>query len=903
MSSCCESSDPKGPFASHLVTDPVCGMQVDAAIAPSAVAEGQRYYFCGKRCQQKFIAEPGRFLKPAASGSSPDVAPRQAPAAATDPVCGMRVDPAKARSAEVDGKTWYFCCQRCLDRFVAEPQKFQPEPAAQSCCGGHAAMDGHDHAAEGTRDPVCGMRVDSAMARSAQAEGQTWYFCSQRCVDRFVANPAQFLHPQEAAPVAEGTMWICPMDPEVRQDHPGSCPKCGMALEPEMPSLDDGESPELTDFRRRLLWTLPLTLVVFVLAMGGHALHLMPDRLQALIEGLLATPVVWWAGWPLLQRGWQSIGMRSPNMFTLIGLGVAASYGYSVVAVLAPQWLPPRPGGGEGIAVYFEAAAVIVSLTLFGQILELRARARTATALRALLDLAPRTACRIEADGSESDVSLEDVRVGDRLRVRPGEKVPVDGKVESGNSHLDESMLTGEALPVARGPGDAVIGATLNGDGSLVMRAEKVGNDALLGQIVQLVAQAQRSRAPMQSLADRVSGVFVIGVVACALLAFLGWGLFGPSPSWAYGFVNAIAVLIVACPCALGLATPMSIMVGTGRAAGLGLLFRDAAAIEALRSVDTLVIDKTGTLTEGRPAIDALIVADGFEQQQVLQLAASLEQGSEHPLARAIVAEAQARSLRLVDVADFASSTGAGVRGTVDGHALLIGNETLLREAGIDTSALNAVAEQARGRGAGAMYVAVDAHLAAVISVADPVRSNARAALDQLRAMGLRVVMATGDAEATARAVAGRLGIDEFRAGQRPETKAQLVQSLQQQGRRVAMAGDGINDAPALAAADVGIAMGSGTDVAMSSAQLTLVRGDLSALERAIGLSRAVVRNMKQNLGFALAYNVCGIPLAAGLLYPLTGHLLSPMIAALAMSFSSVSVIGNALRLRSVPLD
>jgi Cu+-exporting ATPase len=688
------------------------------------------------------------------------------------------------------------------------------------------------------------------------------------------------------------------MHPEIRQDHPGDCPKCGMALEPELPSLDEGPSPELRDFLRRFWWTLPLSVAVMLLAMLGHALPLIPHGLQNWIELALATPVVLWAGAPLLLRGLQSVVNRSPNMWTLIGIGVAAAYGYSLLATLAPGVFPETFQRHGSVGVYFEAAAVIVSLTLLGQILELKARSQTSAAIRSLLGLAPKSARRLRDDGSEEDIALTHVHVGDRLRVRPGEKVPVDGVVLEGRSTLDESMLTGEPLPVSKGPGDALIGATINGGGSLVMRADKVGSTTVLAQIVQMVAQAQRSRAPMQRMADAVSYWFVLGVVAAAVLTLLVWGLFGPEPSWVHGFVNAVAVLIVACPCALGLATPMSVMVATGRAATQGLLFRDAQAIERLREIDTLIVDKTGTLTEGRPAFRAVEAAPGFEAAEVLRLAASLDRGSEHPLAAAIVAEAQRRGLALDASQDFESVTGIGVRGSVGGRALRLGNTALMAEAGVDVGPLRERADALRRGGASVMHLAVDGRLAGLLAVADPVKASTPEALATLRAAGIRIVMATGDGLATAEAVAAELGIDEVHGEVRPQDKVELVAKLQREGRRVAMAGDGINDAPALAAAEVGIAMGTGTDVAMNSAQLTLVKGDLRGIARARTISEQTVRNMKQNLGFALLYNGLGVPLAAGVLYPVFGLLLSPMFAALAMSLSSVSVVGNALRLR-----
>ena len=707
-----------------------------------------------------------------------------------------------------------------------------------------------------------------------------------------------------AAPVgaAAGTIYTCPMHAEIRQNHPGNCPKCGMTLEPLLPSLDDDENPELADFQRRFWWTLPLTVVVTLLAMVGHRLGWMAMAAQSWLELALTLPVVLWAGAPFFVRGARSVAQRSPNMWTLISLGTGAAFVYSVVATVAPQVFPASFISMGRVAVYFEAAAVIISLTLLGQVFELKARSQTSAAIKSLLGLAPKTARRIADDGSEADIPLAHVHVGDRLRVRPGEKVPVDGVVVEGSSALDESMLTGEPLPVSKRVGDPLIGATLNTSGALVMRSEHVGSATVLAQIVQMVALAQRSRAPMQRMADTVAGWFVYGVVAAALLTWLGWGLFGPAPSWVYGLINAVSVLIIACPCALGLATPMSIMVATGRGATQGVLFRDAAAIENLRKIDTLIVDKTGTLTEGRPAFETAIGTGGFEADEVLRLAASLDQGSEHPLAAAIVAAARARQLQLDPAEQFDSASGIGVRAQVAGQALALGNTAFMAQLGVDVAALAGPAEALRAEGASVMHLAVDQRLAGILAVSDPVKATTAAALASLSEAGIRVVMATGDGLTTARAVAKRLGITEVHGEVKPADKLKLVEQLQAEGRIVAMAGDGINDAPALARADVGIAMGTGTDVAMNSAQLTLVKGDLRGIATAIALSVATVANMRQNLAFAFVYNALGIPLAAGLLYPFTGWLLSPMIAALAMSLSSVSVIGNALRLRGAAL-
>jgi P-type Cu+ transporter len=762
------------------------------------------------------------------------------------------------------------------------------------------------------KDPVCGMAVTEKSSHHIAYQDQDVYFCSAGCLAKFSAAPEQYSNaPNSMNHVTQQTdipandivlLYTCPMHPEIKQDHTGSCPKCGMALEPVQPSLDNDENPELTDFQQRFWWTLPLTAAVTALAMLGHRFQWFNMATQNWIELVLTIPVVLWAGWPFFMRGVQSIVNRSPNMWTLIGLGTSAAFIYSVVATLSPQIFPAAFMSMGRVAVYFEAAAVIISLTLLGQTLELKARAQTSAAIKSLLGLAPKTARRIKADGSEEDVPLTHVHVGDLLRVRPGEKVPVDGVVTEGQSAVDESMLTGEPMPITKRPTDKLIGATLNTSGALTMRSEHVGSATVLAQIVQMVALAQRSRAPMQRMADNVAGYFVITVVIVAMLTFFGWGFFGPEPSWVYGLINAVTVLIIACPCALGLATPMSIMVATGRAATMGILFRDAAAIENLCKVDTLIVDKTGTLTEGRPSFHSAVSAGIFNETNVLRLAASLNQVSEHPLAAAIVTAAREKNLMLNNPEQFDSASGIGVRGIVTDKSLALGNTAFMQSLSVDTAALTSQAEALRGQGASVMYLAIDGQLAGLLSVADPIKATTNDALTSLRAAGLRVIMATGDGLTTARAVGEQLGITEVLGEVKPADKLALVERLQKEGCVVAMAGDGINDAPALAKADIGIAMGTGTDVAMNSAQITLVKGDLRGIATARALSVATIANMKQNLAFAFIYNALGVPLAAGVLYSLTGWLLSPMIAALAMSLSSVSVISNALRLRGAML-
>jgi Cu+-exporting ATPase len=765
------------------------------------------------------------------------------------------------------------------------------------------------------RDPVCGMTVNPAKAAgSSEHRGHTYYFCGAGCLAKFTAQPDRYLQPLvmpaplPPKPNAQPVEYTCPMHPEVRQMGPGTCPKCGMALEPVAISAQEEENPELADMTRRFWVSVALTLPVLLAAMAdfipGRPLEqVAPARVWTWFELIAGTPVVLWGGWPFFVRGWQSLVNRSLNMFTLIALGVGVAYFYSLVAAVFPGIFPESfRGESGGAAVYFEAAAAIVTLVLLGQVLELRARSQTGAAIKALLGLAPKTARLIHADGSEADVPLDEVQTGFRLRVRPGERVPADGIVTEGNSSIDESMITGEPIPVEKKPGDAVTGATVNGTGALVMRAERVGSGALLAQIVRMVAEAQRSRAPIQKLADVVAGYFVPAVVGVSILTFLMWAFAGPPPRMAHALINAVAVLIIACPCALGLATPMSIMVATGKGATMGVLFRNAEAIEFLRRVDTVVVDKTGTLTEGKPQLVSVEPVAGFDEQRVLHLAASLERASEHPLAAAIVAGAQARGVALASVGEFESVTGQGVKARVDGARVLLGNRKIMDDAKVGVEPLAEIAETMRADGQTVMFVAVDGQAAGVVGVADPIKATSSEAIRELQGEGIRVVMLTGDSRTTAAAVARKLGIDEVIAEVLPQDKRHQIKRLQEQGRFVAMAGDGINDAPALAQAQVGIAMGTGADVAMESAGVTLVKGDLMGILRARRLSRAAMSNIRQNLFFAFVYNAVGVPIAAGALYPFFGVLLSPMIAAAAMSFSSVSVIGNALRLRNLKL-
>ena len=807
---------------------------------------------------------------------------------ARDPVCGMVVEPNdSALHHEHEGHVYHFCSEKCRSRFAASPGDFIEAV-----------------------DPVCGMSVDRATARHLSSHaGEKFYFCSGRCKEKFDAAPETYLKGKPVPePMPAGTIYTCPMHPEIEQVGPGDCPICGMALEPKgVPTGEEGPNPELVDFTRRFWIGAALTIPVVLLAMGGYVGMPIRDwtgeRLAHWLELILATPVILWAGWPFLVRGWKSFRSMNLNMFSLIAMGVFAAWAFSTVAVIAPGLFPAGFRDDQGnVGIYFEAGAVIVVLVLLGQLLELRARERTGSAIRALLDLAAKTARVIRPDGSEEEVPLEDVHIGDRLRVRPGDKVPVDGEVVEGRSSVDESMLTGEPVPVEKVAGDPVTGATINGTGSLIIEARRVGKDTMLAQIVEMVASAQRSRAPIQKLADSVAGYFVPAVIGIAVLSFIAWAIWGPEPALAYGLVSAIAVLIIACPCALGLATPMSIMTATGRGAQAGVLIKNAEALEAFERVDTLIVDKTGTLTVGKPLLAAVLPEAGHDEAEILRLAASLERGSEHPLAEAIVRGAEARGLTLANAEAFEAVTGMGVKGVVDGKAVALGNAKMLAQLGVEAPAATATANARRDEGETVMFVVVDGAIAGLVGVADPVKETTPQALKDLQALGFRIVMATGDNERTARAIAGRLGIDDIRADVLPEDKARIIRELQAEGRKVAMAGDGVNDAPALAQADVGIAMGTGADVAIESAGFTLVKGDLGGIVRARRLSLATMRNIRQNLFFAMIYNTAGVPIAAGLLYPFFGLLISPMFAAAAMSLSSVSVIGNALRLRAVRL-
>ncbi len=883
--------------------DPVCGMTVQPSTAAwSYLHEGKTYYFCSQGCLEKFRADPARYLmsgtvapvemkRPLGGNPLPMLAvspPSETASGAIDPVCGMTVDPATAAGSHVyQGKPYYFCCQSCLTKFRADPLRYlAPASSKQITPAAPAAV--------GTKY-VCPM-------------------CPEVLEDKQVPCPkcGMALEPASPLPLPARTEYVCPMHPEVVQAEPGACPKCGMALEPRTVTVEDEQNPELIDMARRFWVGLSPTAVVFVLAMShmlpGHPMqYVISDEWSAWVQFLLSTPVVLWAGWPFFQRGWASIVHRSPNMFTLIAIGTGTAYLYSAFATVFPSWIPQSFRLEHGaVPVYFEAAAVITVLVLLGQVMELRARSQTTGAIRALLGLAPKTARLLREDGREEDIPLDQVQVGSHLRVRPGEKVPVDGLVLEGTTAIDESMITGESVPVEKSVGDRVTGGTINGSGGVVMQADRVGADTLLAHIVQMVAEAQRSRAPIQRTADVVAGYFVPIVVGVAIVTGLAWALFGPEPRLAHALLNAVAVLIIACPCALGLATPMSIMVGTGRGAAAGVLFKQAEALETIEKVDTLVFDKTGTLTEGKPKLRVVSALPPWSETDLLRLAASVERGSEHPLAGSIVSGAEARGIKLEQAFDFTSKTGKGVLATVGSRRVAVGTVDLLREGLADgdgsLAALETTAEMMRQTGQTVMFVAVDGRPIGLLGVADPIKSSTQDALRLLRQEGLRLVMVTGDHAVTAEAVAKELGLDEVLAGVKPGQKSRIVQDLQKDGHVVAMAGDGVNDAPALAQADVGIAMGTGTDVAMENAGVTLVKGDLRGIARARRLSKATMRNIRQNLFFAFVYNMVGVPIAAGLLYPFFGVLLSPMLASAAMTFSSLSVISNALRLRHADL-
>jgi Cu+-exporting ATPase len=958
-----EMSEPEVPMQSMALDfsskDPVCGMTLESLQARGkAQYQGTTYFFCSPACMHKFTAAPAKYATLQSDSEAPPAstpAPPPPKKLAKDLVCGMSVDPAKAAStAEYDGKLYHFCSRGCAGKFRKDPARYlstSNKPAAMTGMvqiGGSPVQTGAPRRLE--KDPVCGMNVDpSAAAATVSHIGKTYYFCSRGCADKFQADAARYLSgggshttvppatkPTSASgvpayvcpmdpeirqdrpgacpkcgmglepetPIAAKTQWTCPMHPEIVRDSPGACPICGMALEPMTPSATD-ENPELREMTWRF-WTsvaLGIPLVAISMLRMTSLLHFVSPHLGNWIEFALATPIVLWCGWPFFQRGWASVKFRSPNMFTLIAMGVGVAYIFSAIATIAPRLFPPsmRKMGGQP-EVYFEAAAAIIALVLLGQVLELRARSRTSSAMRALLDLSPKMARIMRENGSEYDVPLDQVKVGDKLRVRPGEKIPVDGTVVDGLSSVDESMVTGESMPISKHAGDRVIGATVNGTGWLLMRAERVGSETMLSQIVKMVSEAQRSRAPIQRLADKVAAWFVPTVLLASVATFVVWFVKGPEPHLAYAIVNAVAVLIIACPCALGLATPVAIMVGTGRGARAGILIKNAEVLETLQKVDTLAFDKTGTLTQGKPELISVVALGGETEDRVVRLVASLERGSEHPLAAAIVSAAQANGMSLLPTEEFRSWTGRGVVGRLGGHEVVAGNETLLKELDIEVDELRSKAEEMRQQGQTVIYAAVDGRAAGLLGIADPIKPDALKAIRDLRAEGLRVVMLTGDSQTTAASVARQLGISDFEAGVLPEHKAEVVKKLQQQGRTVAMAGDGINDAPALAQAQVGIAMGTGTDVAMESAGITLLKGDLSAIVRARRLSRAVMANIKENLFFAFIYNVVGVPIAAGVLYPKFGILLSPIIAAAAMSFSSVSVISNALRLRNAKL-
>ena len=931
---CCGGSGEHSAHGANKagVLDPVCGMTVDPATSKHRFEyAGETFHFCCNGCRTKFAADPEKYLgtakpntaegtKPGCCGGGDQAAHAPAKTGALDPVCGMTVDPATSKHRfEYGGETFHFCCNGCRTKFAADPAKYldkaKPQPAApqgvkSGCCDGSGEHTTHGASKTDVLDPVCGMTVDPTTSKHRfEYRGETFHFCREDCRTKFAADPLRYLDKSKRqAPenVPEGTVYTCPMHPEIRHVGPESCPICGMALEPEVVSLDTPPNPELADMTRRFWIGGLLALPAVVLEMGGHLVGghgLMDPTLSNWIQLVFATPVVLWAGWPFFVRGWQSFLTRNLNMFTLIAIGTGVAYVYSLIGTLAPQIFPSTfRGHGGAVAVYFEAAAVITVLVLLGQVLELRAREATSGAIRALLRLAPKTARRVSDDGSEDEVEIDSLHAGDRLRVRPGEKVPVDGIILEGRSSLDESLVTGESMPVTKDAGAMVIAGTLNQSGSFIMRAEKVGRETLLSQIVQMVADAQRSRAPIQRLADQVSGWFVPLVILAAIVAFAAWAWFGPEPRLAFGLVAAVSVLIIACPCALGLATPMSIMVGVGRGAQAGVLIKNAEALERMQKIDTLVVDKTGTLTEGKPKVVSIVPAEGFAADDILRLAASVERASEHPLADAIVRSASEKQLNLGQVDQFDSPTGKGAFGKVDGKSIALGNASYLASIGVETKQLEAEAERLRQDGATVINMAIDGQQAGVFAIADPIKATTAQALRELASDGIKVIMLTGDNRTTAAAVAHKLGIAEVEAEVLPDQKSAVVTKLRQAGRSVAMAGDGVNDAPALAAAEVGIAMGTGTDVAMESAGVTLLKGDLTGIVRARRLSQATMRNIRQNLFFAFIYNAAGIPIAAGILYPTLGILLSPIIAAAAMALSSVSVVGNALRLRATRL-
>ncbi|MGH7855305.1 MAG: heavy metal translocating P-type ATPase [Candidatus Binatia bacterium] len=886
-----------------MATDPICGMTVDPKNAAGKHEyDGQTYYFCSQHCVTQFKKDPERFVKPATPAPAAAVEQsRGQNESVIDPVCGMKVDPARAAGKQKHGdETYYFCSRRCMVKFIADPDTFLKEPRQRDAHVHGAPARPVDHPAE-TPQPA------------DQHHGAPVYVCPMDPEVRESKPGAcpkcgMALEPSNIAAPVTRTEYVCPMHPEIVRDAPGSCPICGMALEPRTVTLDDVPNPELVDMTRRFWISAALSLPLFLIAMsdmlpGQPLQHLVSPRLLTWIQFVLATPVVLWGGWPFFERGWQSIVNRSLNMFTLIAIGVGAAYVYSVVATTFPGIFPQSFYGHSGtVAVYFEAAAIITALVLLGQVLELRARSQTSSAIKALLGLAPKTARLLHDDGREEDVPMDRVQAGDRLRVRPGEKVPVDGLVLEGTTSIDESMVTGEPIPVEKSKGSKVTGGTVNATGSLVMQAQRVGSETLLSQIVRMVSEAQRTRAPIQRLADIVSAYFVFAVLVVAAVTFVVWALLGPEPRMAYAIVNAVAVLIIACPCALGLATPMSIMVGVGRGATAGVLIKNAEALEVLEKVDTLVVDKTGTLTEGKPQLSEVVAVAGTDRQEILRLAASIERASEHSLAAAIVGAAEKERVRLTNIEEFRSLTGKGVTGKVDGHSIALGNIKLLQQLAIDPGALRARTEELRREGHTVMFIAIDGRAAGLVAVSDPVKQSTHEAIEILHRESVSIVMLTGDSRTTAEAVARRLGIDRVEAEVLPEQKAAVIKRLQAEGRIVGMAGDGVNDAPALAQAQVGIAMGTGTDVAIESAHITLVKGDLRGIAKARRLSRATMRNIRQNLFFAFVYNVMGVPIAAGVLYPFFGILLSPIIASAAMTFSSVSVIANALRLRRIRL-